>query len=54
MASKEGSSSIDFFTYLIGKWKRNLEWREFGGICMLKFLLILFVYEFMKFAKSEF
>ncbi|KAG2382172.1 hypothetical protein C9374_005374 [Naegleria lovaniensis] len=25
-------TSIDFFTYLIGKWKRNLEWREFGGI----------------------
>jgi len=21
----------DFFTYLTGTWKRNLEWREFGG-----------------------
>jgi len=21
----------DFYSYLIGSWKRNLEWREFGG-----------------------
>ena len=33
---QEGSAQppSDFFKYLLGKWKRNLEWREFGGICM--------------------
>lgn len=23
--------TTDFYSYLIGTWKRNLEWREFGG-----------------------
>ncbi|EGG21857.1 hypothetical protein DFA_01743 [Cavenderia fasciculata] len=22
----------DFYTYLLGTWKRNLEWKEFGGL----------------------
>jgi hypothetical protein len=23
---------IDIYKYLCGSWKRNLEWREFGGL----------------------
>eukprot|EP01111_Echinosteliopsis_oligospora_P012926 TRINITY_DN450_c0_g1_i1.p1 TRINITY_DN450_c0_g1~~TRINITY_DN450_c0_g1_i1.p1 ORF type:complete len:224 (-),score=62.36 TRINITY_DN450_c0_g1_i1:8-679(-) len=33
-ASKPAKFKIpdnDFFTYLLGSWKRNLEWRELGG-----------------------
>jgi len=25
------AKSFDFFQFLLGTWKRNMEWHEFGG-----------------------
>lgn len=30
-ATGTGAFAVDFAEYLVGTWKRNLEWRNFGG-----------------------